>query len=121
LSLTDLNATLDAPQIPLWVSREKGKAFPNVKFLAMIDHKGFDVLYVITGNRTGDVSSLSDREGALLDSFRYCDEELKATLEKLAAALGGPATPGESYRTGLALGEALASVSKYILKHGKLR
>jgi transcriptional regulator with XRE-family HTH domain len=54
---------------------EKGKAFPNAKFLAAIATVGADVQYILTGVRSVSVSSLSPREAALLDNYRHIDDE----------------------------------------------
>ena len=67
---------------------EKDVASPNAAFLSSIAAAGADVLYILTGQRAGEV--LPNREAALLDNYRQSDERSKRLIEQLASAAAEP-------------------------------
>lgn len=75
---------------------EKGERVPDAKFLAAIAVAGVDVLYVLTGQRTGATAGvtsappLSPRQAALLDNYENTDEAGKKIIEATAFAAAEP-------------------------------
>tara|TARA_Y100000814_G_scaffold265831_1_gene219368 strand:+ start:284 stop:616 length:333 start_codon:yes stop_codon:yes gene_type:complete len=66
---------------------EKNIAIPSDK-LAGLATQGFDVVYVLTGQRMPrPVEGLSERESAVLDNFRSLPEEDRASVQRLTNAL----------------------------------
>lgn len=72
---------------------EKGVTAPNAVQLAAMADAGFDVLYILTGQRAGgaEVSPANPREAALLDNYRHSPDEGKDAIERTAFALAKPA------------------------------
>lgn len=66
---------------------EKSIAIPSDKLAGLTAH-GFDVVYVLTGQRMPrPVEGLSERETAVLDNFRALPEEDRAAVQRLTNAL----------------------------------
>lgn len=65
---------------------EKNERSPDSGYLAAIAAEGVDVLYVITGVRSGAIALKPDEE-ALLDNYRHASEEGRASLESVSKAL----------------------------------
>lgn len=66
---------------------EKNIAIPSDK-LAGLATQGFDVVYVLTGQRMPrPAEGLSERESAVLDNFRALPEEDRAAVQRLTNAL----------------------------------
>lgn len=61
---------------------ESGKSVPDARYLAMLDRLGFDILYIITGDRTTG-SQLSEQQQNLIDIW----EAAPAQLRKAATAV----------------------------------
>ncbi|MBV7417988.1 helix-turn-helix domain-containing protein [Comamonas sp. CMM03] len=60
---------------------EKGEASPNAAALAAMSALGVDVLYVVTGQRAGDVeTTLAPAERELLQAWRQSSEQGRALL-----------------------------------------
>jgi len=73
---------------------EKGKSFPNAKFLAAIAAVGADVQYILTG--VSSSAALTLDEQLLLDRYRISPKELKdAALRVLL--LGDPPQPAAKF------------------------
>ena len=80
------------------INWEKGAASPNAAALAAWAEAGLDVLYVVTGQRTGGSTAapapaLAPDEEILLDNYRNCPPDaraaIKTTSDALARASGG--------------------------------
>ncbi|MGH8040378.1 MAG: helix-turn-helix domain-containing protein [Stenotrophomonas sp.] len=79
----------------MWAKYEAGSE-PGAKVLGALTAAGWDVLYILSGHRSGisvDDSStglLSPREAALVDNYRNSPEDAKAALDKTSAAFAQP-------------------------------
>lgn len=73
------------------INWEKGTASPNAAALAAWAEAGLDVLYVVTGQRTGGASAparaLARDEEILLDNFRNCPPDARAAIKATSDAL----------------------------------
>lgn len=68
------------------INYEKGERAPDVTFLAGIAKAGADVLYIVTGERSGPaMERLSKQEAELLDSYIHSDFAGRAALQAVAA------------------------------------
>lgn len=70
---------------------ECGERPPDGGYLAAIAAIGADVLYILTGTRSGELGgaapanpTLSRRQLALLDNLAHCAEEDRAAIERIA-------------------------------------
>ena len=69
-------------------SWENGEAAPNAPALAVMAGQGIDVLYVVTGQRSGESeATLAPAERALLQAWRDSDEKGRALLSAAAEVL----------------------------------
>lgn len=64
---------------------EREIAIPSDK-LAVLAGLGFDVLYVLTGQRSRLDTAINPREAALLDNYRHSNEQGKKAVETTASA-----------------------------------
>lgn len=80
------------------VSWEAGDSPPKADQLSLLADAGFDVYYVLTGQRIGLATTLSARESALVENYRAAPEEAKKALETTSAALAGVAVAGPSVK-----------------------
>jgi transcriptional regulator with XRE-family HTH domain len=65
---------------------EKGEQSPNAVALAVMADMGVDVLYVVTGQRTGPgQATLAPAERDLLASYARADEAGRAAIRAVAA------------------------------------
>ena len=79
------------------INWEKGLSSPTVVQLSALAEVGLDVLYVITGQRTGGAAApapaLAPDEEILLDNYRHAPAGVRAgvktTLETFAPGAGG--------------------------------
>lgn len=81
------------------INYEKGERHPDSAYLAAIAAAGADVLYILTGQRSGGAAApaparaLARDEEILLDNFRNCPPDaraaIKATSNAFARAAGG--------------------------------
>lgn len=72
------------------IAWERGSAFPNAAFLALLAEHGLDVAYVVTGSRKGPPPlTLTAEEQVLLDHFRSASKEVRRAA--LGALLGAQA------------------------------
>lgn len=71
------------------INYEAGERQPDAAYLAAIAAAGADVLYILTGQRSGSasVAPLNPRQAALLDNFEHLSEDDKRALERTASAL----------------------------------
>ena len=67
---------------------EKDLSSPNAQFLSSIAATGADVLYILTGQRSG--TALPPREAALLDNYRQTDERGRRIIEQTASVAAEP-------------------------------
>ena len=65
---------------------ESGERSPDAVYLSEIAEMGVDVLYVLTGVKTPQVTIPPD-EQVLLDSYRRCNQQSRAHLIQTAALL----------------------------------
>ncbi len=74
---------------------EKGERQPDAAYLAAIAAAGADVLYILTGQRSGEVPAVpaNPREKALLDNYEAADEQGKKIIEAAAFAAAKSARP----------------------------
>lgn len=74
---------------------EAGLRNPDSAYLAAIAAAGADVLYILTGQRSGGTSAVpaTPRQAALLDNFEHLSEDDKRALERTASALAQSARP----------------------------
>lgn len=71
---------------------ENGKSTPGADYLAELAALGFDVMYVITGNRS--VGVVTDEEAKLLEAFRRTPEVVRqAVMAALVAGAGNAPAP----------------------------
>ena len=68
-----------------------GEREPPGGYLSNIAIAGADVLYILTGNRSGGVSTpgaryLTKQQEALLDNLEHCPKEVQEAIGKLALA-----------------------------------
>ena len=72
---------------------QKGERHPDSAYLAAIAAAGADVLYILTGQRTGGASApapvhaLARDEEILLDNYRNCPPDARAAIKTTSAAL----------------------------------
>lgn len=64
------------------LSYEQDKRSPDGVYFEAIAAVGSDVQYIITGQRSAVV--LPPREAALLDNYRYCDDQGRRMIEGVA-------------------------------------
>lgn len=70
------------------VAWEGGATAPGADTLALLASKGFDVLFVVVGQRSVPVeSTLSSDELALLDNYKHSDEEGQAAARRVLSSL----------------------------------
>lgn len=70
------------------VQWERGDATPNAAVLALMSSAGVDVLYVVTGQRSGESeATLAPAERALLQAWRDSDDKGRAALAAVAEVL----------------------------------
>lgn len=73
---------------------EKGDRRPDASYLTAIAAAGADVLYILTGQRSGAVDvedqELTVREKTLLDNYRHCAAEDQAAIDRVALNAARP-------------------------------
>lgn len=88
------------------INWEKGAASPNAAALAAWSDEGLDVLYVVTGQRTGVHDAA---EQVLLDSYRRCGSQARQHLIQTAALLAA-GLPGSAGNGGQQVNTAAGAV-----------
>jgi len=73
---------------------EKGNRNPDASYMTFLAAAGVDVMYLLTGVRSAEVSSLKPDEAALLESYRHLCDDQKQTLSKVSRALSISADVG---------------------------
>ena len=74
---------------------EKGVSSPTAEQLAAFAAAGADVLYILTGQRSGAVAPtpvLKPEEAALLDNYRHASPEGKKAIKATSDALAKPSS-----------------------------
>ena len=66
---------------------ESGERSPDSVYLAALVEMGVDVLYLLTGDRTGGRFALDAAEQTLIDSYRRCKPAARVQLIQSAALL----------------------------------
>ncbi|WP_313103766.1 helix-turn-helix domain-containing protein [Stutzerimonas nitrititolerans] len=67
---------------------EKGERNPDAAYLEAVASVGVDVLYVLTGIRSGlNESRLAEDESTLLNQYRAMEDSDRATFRRMASAL----------------------------------
>ena len=69
---------------------EKGQRMPDAAFLAVMQGAGYDVTYILTGQRSADIQPLKPDEAALLDNYRHSPEDQQRLLRETGAAFAKP-------------------------------
>lgn len=72
---------------------EKGERQPDASCLAAMAAAGADVLYILTGQRSGaavPAPALKPDEAALLDNYRHSSAEGKKAIKATSDALAKP-------------------------------
>ena len=72
---------------------EKEERFPDASYLAAFAALGADILYILTGQRTGESvpsSRLKPDEAAPLDNYRHSPPEGQKAIRTTCAALAQP-------------------------------
>lgn len=69
---------------------EKGKRMPDAAYLSVIQAAGYDVLYILTGQRQGSVvpspaPALTREEECFLDNWRNCPQDAKQRITEASA------------------------------------
>lgn len=65
---------------------EAGDRHPDSNYLAKLAQNGFDVLYILTGQRTPQ-PSLTAEEASLLDNYHHASEQGKAAARAVLEAV----------------------------------
>lgn len=73
---------------------ESGRRQPTAQYLAGIEAKGLDVLYVLTGARSVG-ERLAEEEANLVAHFRRASPELKAAALRMLGAEPAPSRPAQ--------------------------
>ena len=76
-----------------WGKYERGISAPGADTLAKLQREGFDVIFVLTGER-GPGIALSDDEKALVERYRLADEKIKAAARAMLNMPAATATAG---------------------------
>lgn len=74
---------------------EKGDRQPDASYLAAVSAAGADVLYILTGQRSGAAAPtpvLKPEEAALLDNYRHSSPEGKKAIKATSDALAKPSS-----------------------------
>lgn len=74
---------------------EKGDRQPDASYLAAVSAAGADVLYILTGQRSGAAAptpALKPEEAALLDNYRHASPEGKKAIKATSDALAKPSS-----------------------------
>ncbi|MFJ5295795.1 helix-turn-helix domain-containing protein [Pseudomonas sp. NPDC088368] len=67
---------------------ESGERIPRSDYLAALDKKGVDVLYVLSGKRTPMAAeSLNEAERAIITHYRALSEDDQEAISQLATSL----------------------------------
>lgn len=75
---------------------EKSIPIPSDKLGALTEF-GFDIFYVLTGQRAPSAQPLTVRESCMLENYRALAEEDKAAMQRMTSALAQSVKPnGES-------------------------
>ena len=70
------------------VAWEAGATVPGADALATLARHGYDVLYIVVGQRSGPIESrLTPDEAALLDNYQHSDEEGRAAARRVLSSL----------------------------------
>lgn len=75
---------------------EAGERLPDAQYLARLADAGVDVVYVLTGERSGKQPAADAAEQVLLDSYRRCKPEARAHLIQTAVLLSAGLPPAPS-------------------------
>lgn len=73
------------------VAWESGVTVPGADELSRLAGVGFDVLYIVTGQRTPRAAdALAPDEAALVDNYKNSDEEGRAAARRVLSSLAQP-------------------------------
>jgi transcriptional regulator with XRE-family HTH domain len=81
-------ATLAATTKKTQIDYETGRTSPNAEYLKTLSSVGFDVTYIVTGQRLDNVARTT-REMSLLHHYRLLDDRQRNALNELAYTLSG--------------------------------
>lgn len=70
------------------VAWEGGVTVPGADVLALLAQHGYDVLYIVAGQRTpASTQSLTPDQAALIDNYNHADEEGRAAARRVLSSL----------------------------------
>ncbi|WP_343734514.1 helix-turn-helix transcriptional regulator [Acidovorax sp.] len=91
------------------INYEKGERSPDADYLAAVASVGVDVLYVVTGKRSGS-ASLSQVESELLTKLRQGSPVLRGYLQELGQST---ASGGNTVTIGGDVGQSVAGNASF--------
>ena len=100
-----------------WGRCERGASIPGGEALSALAQRGYDVLYVLTGERSGAHPAHDAAEQVLLDSYRRCNAQARQHLIQTAALLAA-GMPGGI--TGSAAGSSQSVVGDDAIQIGSV-
>ncbi|ASI69884.1 hypothetical protein BA022_15805 [Diaphorobacter nitroreducens] len=86
---------------------ESGERLPDAGYLAALPAAGVDVLYVLTGERSGAHPAHDAAEQVLLDSYRRCNAQARQHLIQTAALLAAGMPPASARGAGSSGGQSV--------------
>lgn len=86
---------------------ESGERLPDAGYLAALQAAGVDVLYVLTGERSGAHPAHDAAEQVLLDSYRRCNAQARQHLIQTAALLAAGMPPASARGAGSSGGQSV--------------
>ena len=86
---------------------ESGERLPDAGYLAALQAAGVDVLYVLTGKRSGAHPAHDGAEQVLLDSYRRCNAQARQHLIQTAALLAAGMPPASARGAGSSGGQSV--------------
>lgn len=90
-----------------WGRCERGASIPGGEALSALAQRGYDVLYVLTGERSGAHPAHDAAEQVLLDSYRRCNAQARQHLIQTAALLAAGMPPASSRGAGSSGGQSV--------------
>jgi transcriptional regulator with XRE-family HTH domain len=99
---------------------ERGIASVSTEFLSLAATLGLDVMYVVTGVRTNEATSLDPLRRAVLASFNRCSPEKQIEAVQYMALLAAGVAPSQSDQTAKTVTKASVSKSAFGLAIGNV-
>ena len=111
MSQSDLAAIAEKKGVPgttrhSQANYEKGKQSPSAAYLAALAESGFDVQYIVTGIRAGEVTEVKGEymvvrkdQKALLDNLEHCPKGVQDAIKRLAFEAQTPQENDETQKS----------------------